>query len=90
MRKNTPDAQHIGEVISLPSKRQLNRVNKAVEIFDKSAIEVGALGFLSRLFAQVGLPHTKPDASLKVWSRRNGNLRGSTTNGTESNVRRPN
>lgn len=67
------DLKHIGDVlpIQLPNQRY---IDKAVEIFDESALEVGSLGFLGRVFVQVGLPHSNPGTQDMVWERRNGNL----------------
>lgn len=57
----------------LISGRQLEFLQKAVEIEQDDAKAVGMLGYQARLWAQVALPYRDP-GETPVWVRRNGSM----------------
>ena len=57
----------------LISGKQLELLNKAVEIEQTDAKAVGMVGYQARLWAQVSLPYRNP-GDAPYWERRNGSM----------------
>lgn len=56
------------------TRKQLNLIEAALAIRDKSALEADALGFSTRVLVQASLPHRDPGNDLPFWERTNGNI----------------